>query len=174
VSVFLQPIYTQTVGAGGAGAITFNNIPQTFTDLKLVVSARTSVTGYYNDLFPIQFNTDSSSSYSRTLIYGLGSAGFGSFNNANTSTVGAGVVPTSAGTTSTFSNLEIYLPNYTSSNYKQIIVDSAAEDNSTNNAYLYLGAGLYRGTSAITKMSISLSFSQYSTFSLYGVLRAGI
>ena len=142
--------------------------------MKIVASVRTSPTGYYNDLLPIQFNADSTSLYSRTIIYGLGSAGNGSFNNTNTTTVGAGVVPTSIGTANTFSNLEIYIPNYTGSNFKQIIVDSTAEDNSTNNAYLYLGSGLYRSTSAITKISISLSFVQYSTISLYGVLRQGI
>jgi hypothetical protein len=174
MSVFLQPIYTQTVGAGGASSITFNNIPQTFTDLKVVISARTSPTAYYNDLLSIQFNTDSTSVYSRTVIYGLGSAGNFSLNSSNTTTVGSGVVPTSLGTANTFSNIEIYMPNYTGSNFKQIISDSVAEDNSANNAYLYLGAGLYRSTSAISKILIALNFVQYSTLSLYGVLQAGI
>jgi hypothetical protein len=173
VSVFLQPIYTQTVGSGGASNITFNSIPQTFTDLKVVISARSTQTGYYNDGIPTQFNTDSSSSYSRTLLYGLGGSS-GSFNNANQTNLTVAVIPTSIGTANTFSNSEFYILNYTSSNYKQIISDSVSEDNSSGNGYLYLGAGLYRGTAGITKISITINFVQYSTISLYGILRQGI
>ena len=45
MSVFLQPIYTQTVGSGGASSIAFNNIPQTFTDLLIKMSVRASGPG---------------------------------------------------------------------------------------------------------------------------------
>jgi aspartate/tyrosine/aromatic aminotransferase len=38
----ITPIYTQTVGSGGALSIAFNNIPQFYTDLKVVISGRTT------------------------------------------------------------------------------------------------------------------------------------
>jgi hypothetical protein len=37
MTIAMQPIYTQTVGAGGAASVIFNNIPQTFTDPFAVV-----------------------------------------------------------------------------------------------------------------------------------------
>ena len=45
MTIAMQPIYTQTVGAGGTTVISFNNIPQTFTDIQMVISARTNGTG---------------------------------------------------------------------------------------------------------------------------------
>jgi len=44
-----QKIATVTVGAGGASNITFSSIPQTYTDIKVVVSARTDRSGFTYD-----------------------------------------------------------------------------------------------------------------------------
>ena len=49
MTIAMQPIYTQTIGAT-AGGIVFNNIPQTFTDLKVVVSTRTNANGESNEV----------------------------------------------------------------------------------------------------------------------------
>ena len=48
--VTLSKIATITVGAAGAASINFTNIPQIYTDLKIVMSARTTYnapTGQY-------------------------------------------------------------------------------------------------------------------------------
>ena len=37
-----KKIQTVTVGSGGAASIDFTSIPQTYTDLKIVLSARTN------------------------------------------------------------------------------------------------------------------------------------
>ena len=65
MTVFLQPIYTQTVGSGGASSITFNNIPQGFADLKLEISARTAGAVTNTD-WVMSFNNDGASVYSST------------------------------------------------------------------------------------------------------------
>ena len=36
----LNLISKQTVGSAGASSITFSNIPQTYTDLKVIISGR--------------------------------------------------------------------------------------------------------------------------------------
>ena len=173
MSVFLQPIYTQTVGSGGAGSVTFNNIPQTFTDLKLVTSTRSNASGAL-DTLGFQFNNDTTSSYSMTRLYGSGSS---TNSDRYTSNNGApfDVLDGSTATANTFGNAEYYIPNYTSSNYKQFTNDAVSENNATA-AYQLLEAGLWSKTNAITsiKLAVGTYFVQYSTFSLYGVLRAGI
>ena len=64
MSVFMQPIYTQTMGAVGAQSVTFNNIPQGFTDLVLEVSGRgTDPTQIFTDAI-LSFNGE-------TPVYGV-------------------------------------------------------------------------------------------------------
>ena len=63
------PIATQTT-SGSTGAVTFSSIPQTYTDLVVVIN--TSLSGLCNSL--LQFNGDTGSNYSGTVIGGSGSA----------------------------------------------------------------------------------------------------
>ena len=42
----MTPIQTVTVGSGGAANITFSNIPQTYTDLVIKISARSNRSDY--------------------------------------------------------------------------------------------------------------------------------
>jgi hypothetical protein len=62
MTIAMQPIYTQTVGSGGATSITFNSIPQTFTDLKLSISIRGADSALTEPW--IRFNGDSVSIFS--------------------------------------------------------------------------------------------------------------
>jgi hypothetical protein len=85
-------------------------------------------------------------------------------------------INTDSATASTFSNTELYIPNYTSTNNKSISVDGVAESNSSssNNRAVALSAGLYHPSSnvAITSLKFTPSastFAQYSTATLYGI-----
>ena len=174
MSVFLQPIYTQTVGSGGAATVTFNNIPQTFTDLKLVISIRTTFNDSNNLTYAYNFN-GSSSGYSHRTIEGNGSSA-SSLNASNLTYGFTGWINDAATTSNTFTSSELYIPNYTSSNYKSHIVDTVTENNATL-AYQTLHAGLWSNTAAINSIQVSVfgeTIQQYSTISLYGVLRQGI
>lgn len=168
----MQPIYTQTVGAGGTYVVTFNNIPQTFTDLKLVVSLRENSTGTINQLF-VRFNGSSAANYSRTTVYGYNN---GVFSDRATNQTEMGITFTNPGssTASTFSNNELTIPNYTSSNFKSIIGDGVSENNGVLYAAPALGAGLWANTSAITSLTVFYStvvIQQYTTISLYGITK---
>lgn len=161
-----------TVGEAGASSITFNSIPQTgYTDLKIVCSVRTTVANtstttylYLNGLL---------TNRTAKVLYGTGTA-TGSFSN----TAGiAGDTNGNTSTASTFGNQEIYIPNYTSANFKSYSIDAVVEDNSTgtNNTVEFL-AGLWSSTAAITSVGLAPSgntFSQYSSFSLYGLAAVG-
>ena len=67
------PIATAN-GTGSSTVISFTSIPQTYTDLVLVCRTITTAATNNTDI-GIRFNSDSSfSSYSRTMLYGTGSA----------------------------------------------------------------------------------------------------
>jgi hypothetical protein len=162
-------IETITVGSGGAATVTFSSIPQTYTDLVLKVSARLDV----NDVqVKMYFNADSTAAnYSWRRIYGDGASA--------TSDSGTNLINGSANgansTASTFGNMEVYIPNFTSSNKKSSSADHITENNATT-AYATLAASLWQGTAAISSVTLlpntTGNFAQHSTFTLYGISNA--
>jgi hypothetical protein len=166
-------ISSVTVGAGGAASMGFTSIPATYTDLFIKVSARTGRSGSPDDGLLIALN-GSSSSFTQRFLEGSGSsassgtAGWGTANSiANING------PTS--TANTFSNNEIYIPNYAGSNYKSISSDSVQENNQTT-AYQDMYTVLWSNTAAITSITLTnystTNFTQYSTAYLYGISNA--
>lgn len=172
MSTNMTLITSVTVGSGGAASVTLpatGTIPQTYTDLKLVISSRADGGTSFND-GRMTFN-GSSSGYSSRMVYGSGSGSPGSASNSGSYFYWINEVPTPSYTANTFNNTEIYIPNYTSSNQKSISVDSVSENNGTL-AIAMLTAGLWTGTSAITSITLSQDYGNYvegSTFYLYGI-----
>lgn len=162
-----------SVGAAGASSVSFTGIPQTgYTDLVLKCSARTNRASF-DEVIGISFN-GSTSSFSWRLLNANGTSP-GSYNGTTPIMAGRAVAATA--TASTFSNSEVYIPNYTSSNNKSFSVDSVAENNSSTLNDLDLHAGLWSNTAAITSIALTPQssgvFEQYSTFYLYGVAKLG-
>lgn len=163
-----------TVGSAGASSVTFSSIPQTgYTDLVIKASARTSRASD-EDGMGLYFNADTSNYTWRTLF------GNGSSASSVTQTSGYGAtwisrVDGANATSNTFASVDIYIPNYTSSNYKSYSVDGVTENNGTT-AYSNLTAPLFSSTAAITSATLvggNAPFIQYSTFYLYGVAKLG-
>ena len=153
-----------------ASTVTFDNIPQGYTDLKIVGSIRNSAADTNTDT-KINFNSNTSS-YSGIRIYGNGtSAGSDTSSPAN----GFYFALTGEGTNwtaNTFSNGEIYIPNYASSNTKSMSGDAVAENNASA-ASVQLTAGIWANSAAITSITLTSgngNFVQYTTFTLYGIL----
>jgi hypothetical protein len=159
------------VPAAGASSVTFANIPQTgYTDLVVKCSTRDNRSANASD-FILGFNGVTTNLSFRRL-FGDGTnpqSGSGTFGSA-------GIEVAANSTASTFSNIEVYIPNYTSSNNKSWSADSASENNGTT-AYVQLTAGLWSSTAAITSITFtaesSASFVANSTFYLYGVAKLG-
>ena len=162
-------IATVTVGSGGASSIDFTSIPGTYTDLCVKISTRSAVEGAGQDDINVTFN-GSTSSYTWRNILGSGSAAIS--QNGSTSYIRMSAVSPNSGTSaSTFSNAEIYVPNYASSNNKSVSIDMASEANQAA-TYMGLVAGLWSNTSTITQITLtgaSGNFVQYSTATLYGI-----
>lgn len=160
-----EAIATVTVGSGGAASIDFTSIPQTYTDLLVKLSTRTTAAGAAD--VSLRFNS-ATTNYSYRDLEGNGST-VASYNG--TSFLWAGEANRGDATASTFANIDIYVPNYTSSNNKSISVDSVTENNGTL-AYADLIAGLWSSSAAITSITLLLSsgnHAQYSTATLYGI-----
>jgi hypothetical protein len=164
-------IASSTVGSGGAASIDFTSIPSTYTDLVLKISLRAANASAYNSS-QLSFN-NSATGYSYIALWGNST---GAVSVSNTNTYFEWMYSDAANATAnTFSNTEIYVPNYLSSNSKSVSFDNVTENNAstTNSVLTNLMAGLWSGTAAINSIKItagsSSTFVQYSTAYLYGI-----
>jgi len=160
-------IASVSVGSGGAATMDFTSIPATFTDLCVKLLGRSARAAQQADNLFITFNSTTTNFTSR-LLQGNGT----SASSGNYAIRYASLAVDAAGSTaSTFSSHEIYIPNYTSANYKSYSADSVSENNATA-AQSDLVAGLWSNTAAITIISLLPEVStwvQYSTATLYGI-----
>jgi len=153
-------------------SVTFSNIPQTgYTDLVVKFSARSDRINV-DQLFTVRFNGSSANLSSRRLETD-GSTTTSNSDNAEMYAIGTG----NNATANTFGNSEIYIPNYTSSNFKSVLIDAVSETNATNATTLLL-SGLWANTAAITSIALAPNGGQAilpgSTFYLYGVAKLGV
>jgi len=165
-------IASVAVGGAGAANIDFTSIPATYTDLCLKLSLRDTRT-QIDDYVNLIFNNDSGSNYSMKSVWGTGSTTGNSNYSAQTANYVFQIAAASA-TASTFSNVEIYVPNYTSSNAKSFSTDGVTETNAATGTDRLdaLTASLWSGTATINRITLTPgtgTFVQYSTATLYGI-----
>jgi len=156
------PIASITLGAA-ASSVTFSSIPQTYTDLVCVVSAKAATAAY--DLY-LQFNGDTGNNYSWIAVSGTGSS---AVSNRNTN--GPAIQMDNYGSvrTTDFNTNISHIMNYSNSTtHKTVLARAGAAAVGTD-----INVGLWRNTAAITSMTLYInSFAVGSTFNLYGILGA--
>lgn len=171
----LIPIQTYTLSST-ASSVTFSNIPQNYTDLKVVVSARGTATSTekVSDI-TLRINNDSGASYSYRGLTGVpGSSNTSTFVFTGSSSFQyLGFGTSSDATANTFGSTEFNFVNYTSSVGKSISVDTVAENNSSTTLLRFI-SGLWSPSTqaAISTLTFSLNsgnFDTNSTFTLYGI-----
>lgn len=159
-----ESISSVTLSSASAD-VTFGSIPQTYTDLVLVIAASPTsngVTGY------MQVNSDTGTNYSMTGVRGNGTdvASYRASNNGNFFFDYAGNT-----NTGTISVSTIHFSNYSSTSvFKTNIVRQSNQGDAVE-----ILAQLWRSTSAITSIRLywsSGNFASGSTFSLYGIKAA--
>ena len=162
----LYKIATVEVGSAGAANITFSSIPQGYTDLKIAITARSE--GTSTSAILLRLNGSATNGTIRA-IEGNGTAA-SSWSDTQSY---AGNIPPSTYTANTFANNEVYIPNYTSSNFKSSSVDSVTENNATA-VLTDLQANLWSSTAAVTSIVLAPNgtnnFAQHTTATLYGIL----
>ena len=167
------PIATVTVGTSQS-TITFSSIPQNYEHLQLRWIAR-SDRAQTQDFVDIRLNSDTGANYSAHLLYGDGAAASAAAYVSNTS-VGLIFMPAASSTASVFSVGVMDILDYTNTNkYTTTRTLGGADINGSGR--IVLGSGVWMNTAAVTTLTIitdnASTFTQYSSFVLYGIKRAG-
>ena len=159
-------IETVEVGAGGASSIEFTSIPQDGVDLLLLISPRTTRVDN-DDQCQITFNSDTGGNYTYLYLNGSGSA---AYTSSTISTAFRPQINAANNTANTFSNLALYVSNYTSSTDKSCSLDAVQENNATA-AIMGINAYNYATSSAISSIQLDAigDYVQHSTASLYKI-----
>ena len=158
------PIASQVI-ASATGTVTLSSIPSTYTDLVLIISA-TATTGA-DDLL-LQFNGDTASNYSETILTGTGA---GNATSTRFSTQTAILLDYNGVLNTTINNRIVHIMNYSNTTTFKTVLTRA------NNSSAGLDAivGLWRKTpEAITSITVkntgtSSNFTVGSTLTLYGI-----
>ena len=143
-------------------SITFSSIPQTYTDLYLVSSVRSTTSNLTFEINP----NGSTTNKTRIVLQGSGSSVV-----SGTSLSLDALSNSSAFTANTFASSSIYIPNYTGSSNKSFSFESVTETNG-NPSYQRIMSGLWSDTTAISSLQCAASagnLAQYSSFTLYGI-----
>jgi hypothetical protein len=158
----MKLIATATVGATPAG-IDFIDIPQSFTDLFLQISVRSTATGGPDVLFYFNGIT---TGYSMRRLYSTG------LGVASDTAAANGIFTSFASyTANTFGSSSIYISNYTSNTNKVISIDTVSENNAAG-SYAGVTYGLWSNTASINRINFpDASLTQHSTISLYGITK---
>ena len=155
-----------------ASTLTFSSIPATYTDLVFKMSARTD-RGGATDAAYLSFNGSSTAVYSQTLLYSVST----SLVNQRASNQGPLLLNNAfsgdTNTANTFVNFEMYIPNYASTTSNKPFSVVNANESNTVNGYNQTWAGLWRNTSAINSITITIALGTAyiagTSFYLYGI-----
>lgn len=162
------------VGSGGNATITLSSIPSTYDDLWLVCSIRNDPSISSNTTLEVQFNSNTATNYSITSLRSRNNGTVTSTRLATQTFMEIGSL--TQGNSNWYAMNTVYIPNYKNTSYnKQVIWDGySPADGGVE--FLNFSAGLWRNTAAINSIKIvnssATNFSQYSTFTLYGITKA--
>ena len=157
-------IQTTTLGTAAA-SVTLSSISGAYTDLVLVATVQASTSGQG---LTMQFNGDTSSLYSNTILRGNGSTAVSVRQSNNNNTLLSNIAEPPTGSQGVYIAQFMNYSNTTT--FKNVLVRS----NSAGFA-VETFVDLYRSTSAISSIKIDITggnVSIGSTFTLYGIKAA--
>lgn len=158
-------------GTGSSNTITFTSIPSTYKHLQLRGIVKSTTAGSSFSSVLLNFNSDSSSSYTRHIVWGDGATPY-AYGLANTTAwaIGGNDFP-SAGYTSIVGAHVVDILDYANTNKNKTVraltgcdVNGAGE--------ILLSSTVYLKTNAITSIelvSASGNFSTLTQYALYGI-----
>jgi hypothetical protein len=160
-----EKIATSTLGSAQA-SYTFTSIPNTYTDLVLIVNGKTTGSGGYTAL-SVRLNSDSGNNYSRTGMYGAGGSASAFIQSGiSSSFITIGQAANNFGSAivnfQDYSNATTYKTFLSTENYSSLVI--------------YSTVSLWRNTNAITSITLSGTgghdIASGSIFNLYGIKEA--
>ena len=170
-----ESIATITVGSTAQAAIEFTSIPQTYKHLQIRSVSRKDGSQTGAPGMQMIFNGDDNESYNSHYLQ------FGFYNtvsdaySSNVARANMNAMYSAGGgqTANVFAPGIFDILDYTNtSKYKTVrsITGPSSNVNASDLDYIILGGGLWRSTSAINSIKISLNnFVQHSQFALYGI-----
>ncbi len=172
------PIATVTVGAGGSSSISFTSIPSVYEHLQIRAIGRTNRAATGGDYAIAVLNGDTTAAnYGLHQLLGNGaSVSSGAFTGSF-----GGVFLSRWGAANDGSNMFgvaiIDILDYSNTNKYKTVRSLAALDTNSASGQITLESNLWMNTSSVSSITINpgagTSWSQYSSFALYGIKRAG-
>jgi len=158
-------IASQTLSSS-ASSISFTSIPSTYTDIRIVLS----VIGATANCYPaIQFNGDTGSNYSYTLVRGNGSA---TASIRATNSVRGFILTSSDDISTSFPSLSTTdIFSYAGSTFKTLLSRGSNDKNGSGEVTSWVN--LWRSTAAINRIDLighNANFAAGTTATLYGIL----
>lgn len=147
-----------------AGTVTFSSIPQTYTDLVVILAIAGVNTGGQD--CGMQFNNDTNNNYNFTLIQGNGSTPQSYRNQSNRAIIIGGYLGVPNGISIAIANVMNYANTTT---YKTTIARGNGDNEITSTV------SLWRNTAPINQIKVMLNgytFSTGTVVSLYGIAAA--
>ena len=160
--------------SGGGGILTFNSIPSTYQHLEIRLLAKGDNTTYDSVYVTGRFNNDSSALYNSQRIYGNPNTlnVLAMYNGTYTDQFIAGILIASGGGTNSLNNspLIMRIMDYTNtSKFKTVNSYAGYNRNSGSNGTVDVSTGLWRSTSAISRIDLYGPFKNYTVAGLYGI-----
>ena len=157
------PIATTT--SSGSGNITFSSIPNTYTDLVLIIANQTLSSA--GDAVRMQYNGDTGSNYSNTNLTGNGSSAI-SYRESNVSSIRVSGIAVGV-STSTPATTIIQIQNYSNTTTYKTDISRFSDAGTEVGAVV----GLWRSTAAINSITLSSAYMTSGVvYSLYGIKAA--
>ncbi len=152
-------------GTGSASTLSFTSIPSDYVHLQ-IRGINNDTVGYF---VSATFNSDTAANYTIHQLYGDGTS-IAAYGGANANYIYAGVAGYSA--TSMVAPMIMDILDYKNTNkFKTCRMLTGNDSNGTNTGYAQFNSGLWRSTSAITRIDLTMTgtFSTTATFALYGI-----
>ena len=155
--------------SSSSATITFNSIPSTYTDLRLVLVNLMSNNG--GNGIRMRYNSDSSALYSYTELGGYGTA----ISTRAANQTGAIVNILGSGFIGSPVNINFDIFSYAGSTFKSMLAFTSG-DGGTSGGSVDTAVTLWRSTSAITSITLSsvdaYTFTSGTTATIYGIKAA--
>jgi hypothetical protein len=169
MAITYDKIQSTTLGSA-TSSITFSSISSTYTDLRIVLTYTTSISG---EDARVRFNSDTGTNYSITRLRGTGAAGNSSTLTSQSSLILCDNVSIGSSTTiPQLLTLDIF--SYAGSTYKTLLSENSSDYNGSGT--ITRTVGLWRSASAISTILIgtltAATFNIGTTATLYGIKAA--
>jgi hypothetical protein len=156
-----QSIASETVGVGGTGTVTFSSIASTFKHLQIRIHDMPSA----DHNITMRFNSDTAANYSYHNLSGNGSTAASNASAPDTLMY----LPGTSGGTGYPLVVVCDILDYADTNKFKTVRALGGNDNNSTQGVIAFRSNNWRSTSAVTTITLSGSFAQYSSFALYGI-----